>query len=83
MFMDGDGFQAYKHILIKKCCNFFCQIIIFNSNMLKVMTATTSPALVAQALSALSLKDSCAMLPLINNYTGHYNATNTRYIVFL
>ena len=46
---------------------------------LKVMTATTSPAMVAQALSALSLKDSCAMLPqLINNYTGHYNTTNTR-----
>jgi len=52
---------------------------IYRQETQQVMTATTSPAMVAQALSALSLKDSCAMLPqLINNYTGHYNTTNTR-----
>jgi len=33
-----------------------------------------SPALVAQALSAMTLKDTCSMLPTLGNYnTGHYN----------
>ena len=47
--------------------------------MLQVITQvtnTSSPALVAQALSALSIKETCAMLPVINNYTGHFNQNN-------
>merc|ERR1711971_192485 len=33
-----------------------------------------SPALVAQALSAMTLKDTCSMLPTLGSYnTGHYN----------
>ncbi|XP_023349099.1 RNA-binding protein Musashi homolog Rbp6 [Eurytemora carolleeae] len=43
------------------------------------VTNTTSPAMVAQALSALSIKESCAMLPVMNNYSGHYtNQNNNR-----
>jgi len=37
----------------------------------------TSPALVAQALSAMTLKDSCSMLPALSNYTGHFGHTNS------
>ncbi len=40
------------------------------------VTNSASPALVAQALSALSLKESCSMLPVMSSY---YNAhSNTR-----
>jgi hypothetical protein len=40
------------------------------------VTNSASPALVAQALSALSLKESCSMLPVMSSY---YNThSNTR-----
>ena len=32
------------------------------------VTNSASPAMVAQALSALSLKDSCSMLPVMSSY---------------
>lgn len=35
-----------------------------------------TPALVAQALSAMSLKDSCSILPVMNSYTGHFGQSS-------
>jgi hypothetical protein len=38
------------------------------SQVMTQVTNSASPALVAQALSALSLKESCSMLPVMSSY---------------
>jgi len=56
--------------------------VISRQESLPVITNTSpGPALVAQALSAMTLKDTCSMMPNLGNYsTGHYghNSHNNR-----
>merc|ERR1719397_322442 len=52
------------------------------THLLNQVTNNNTPALVAQALSAMTLKDSCSMLPAMSNYTGgagHYTGSRAAF----
>jgi len=49
------------------------------SHVINQVTNNNTPALVAQALSAMTLKDTCSILPAMSNYTptGHFGHGNS------
>jgi len=66
--MRADQGQQYSTVISRQ-----------ESHVINQVTNNNTPALVAQALSAMTLKDTCSILPAMSNYTptGHFGHGNT------